>query len=105
MVHVYAGNDLFLQLNQPTYLAGDAIEAATRGAEPYEWTLLALIDVNGTATFEQLNLVQLDGYGESTISDTVPSGLAGTTITLQAFATHPVRKGVAVSDAVVVQFQ
>lgn len=76
-----------------------------RGGEPGEWTLLALVEWNGTPLFEQVQLVTLDGFGESTIADTVPPGLAGTSIKLQAFATHPTRKGLATSDPVAVKFK
>jgi len=108
MVHLFAGDDLCLAMNAPTwhgYRAGDAIEATTRGGEPNEWTLLALVDYDGSPTFEQMSLVALDGFGEATNAGVVPPGLAGRTITLQAFATRAARHGLATSAPAVVRFQ
>jgi hypothetical protein len=108
MVHLFAGDDLFLQMDRPTwdrYQAGDAIEATTRGGEPNELMLLAMVDVDGSPTFAQLDVVTLDAFGEATIAGVVPPHLAGTTITLQAFATRRARHGLEASVEVVVGFK
>ena len=104
VVHALAGNDLFLQPNQLEYLPGDAIDVFTRGGEPGELTLLAVVDISGTPTFVQVDLTTLDSFGEATLSDTAPSGLSGMTFTIEAYATRPGRGGLAVSSRVTVAF-
>lgn len=105
VVHAFAGNDLFLQSNELVYLANDPIDLFTRGGFPGEWTLLAITAIDGTPTFDELVLTTLDGFGESTFSDVTPSGLAGMSFTVQAWATRTGRRGLASSSPVTVEFQ
>jgi hypothetical protein len=88
-VTLFAGNDLFLQAIPNTVTAADAIVLDTRGGEPGVLALLALVEVSGAPTFFPLQLTTLDANGEIELAATVPSGLAGVTLTLQSFAQRP----------------
>lgn len=92
---VFAGNDLFLQGNQAEYAAGDSITLSNRGGEPGALSMVALTDLNGTPTFLPIVIGVLDAYGELAISDTVPSGLSGITLTFMGFAQKPGGRGIA----------
>lgn len=105
VVRAYAGNDLLLQANDTIFIAGDSIEVATRGGEPGELTLLAVVAIDGVPTFEEVALTTLDAAGESPLSDIVPSGLTGITFTIEALATRSTRRGLEVSSRVVLEFQ
>ena len=105
VVHAFSGNDLLLQANDDEYAAGRSIDLWTRGGEPGGLTLLAVTDIDGTPTFDELALTTLDSFGESTLSDIVPSGLAGMTFTLEAYATRPLRRGLEISSKLVLRFQ
>jgi hypothetical protein len=103
--YVFAGNDLFLQADASTYVAGQSIEIDTRGGVPWAMELLAAIDVNGAAQFTVVDLEFLDQNGDYALIDTVPSGLQGLDVTFQAFATRPPRKGLADSSTITLSFQ
>ncbi len=105
VVHAFSGNELLLQANDDEYLAGRTIDLWTRGGEPGGLTLLAVTDIDGTPTFDEVALTTLDSFSESTLSDTVPTGLAGMTFTLEAYATRPLRRGLETSSQLVIRFQ
>lgn len=85
-VYIYAGNDLFLQANQTSYLPGDTLTLDVRGGEPYVADLLVATGVNGIPIFVPVALGTLDQFGEWELSGTVPSGLSGLTLTFTAYA-------------------
>lgn len=100
VVHVHGGNDLFLQANQSEYGNGDPIEAWVRGGDPLEACLIALVEANGVALFEPLQVTLLDGSGECSLVDVMPPGLAGNRFRVQALATRSGRGGLASSSVV-----
>jgi hypothetical protein len=85
-VTLYAGNDLFLQPSDYDVTAGDTLTLSTRGGPAGALTLLVLTDVNGTSTFLPLVFSTLDSNDEASFTGTVPPGLAGITLSFQAFA-------------------
>jgi len=46
-------------------------------------------DMNGTPLFLPIQIATLDANNEMELAATVPSGLAGTTITFQSFSQKP----------------
>ena len=103
-VYLFAGNDLFLQSNQSSYLAGDSFTLDIRGGEPYVVDALVLTDVNGTPLFLPLAFGSLDQFGEWEFTGTVPTGLSGLTLTLMAYAQRSSLGGVVDSSPVTVTF-
>jgi hypothetical protein len=103
-VYLYAGNDLFLQSNQSSYLAGDTFTLDIRGGEPYVFNALVLTSVNGTPLFLPLASGYLDQFGEWELSGPVPTGLTGLTLTLIAYAQRSALGGVVDSSPVTVTF-
>jgi len=86
-VDVVLGNDLYLDAEPDVAVAGDTVALTTRVGVPGNFTIDALIDVNGTPTFVLLDgLATFDATGTHALSGAAPAGLAGTTFTLWAAA-------------------
>jgi hypothetical protein len=104
-VTLFAGNDLFLQSIPNTLTAGDTLEVDARGGAPGVLSVLVIEDVGGTSMFLPIQVAALDSNGEMALSATVPSGLAGITVTLQSFAQHaPGKHGYVDSDRETITF-
>jgi len=88
-VHLFAGNDLFLQAIPDDVTAADALVLDTRGGDAGALSMLVIRDMNGTPLFLPIQIATLDANGEMELAATVPSGLAGTTITFQSFSQKP----------------
>lgn len=93
--YVFGGNDLFLQANQSSYVAGDSLNLQTTGGEPYARTLTVLTAVNGMATFIPLAVGNLDANGAFALSGTVPNGSINATFTFMAYAVAASGHGIA----------
>jgi hypothetical protein len=85
-VHLFAGNDLFLQAIPDVVTAADALVLDTRGGDAGALSMLVIRDMNGTPLFLPIQIAVLDANGEMELAATIPSGLAGTTITFQSLA-------------------
>jgi len=96
--YVYGGNDLFLQSRKSAYRANDIAKISLRGGAPYSPACIALIDLNGTATFLPIAIGSLDFDGGFSVSGTVPSGLAGISLTFMGYAIKA--GGVGVADSI-----
>ena len=103
-VYIYAGNDLFLQANQSSYLPGDTLTLDVRGGEPYVVDALVITQVNGFPTFLPLSIGSLDQFGEWELTGTVPSGLSGVTLTFTAYAQKSAQGGIVDSSPQIVTF-
>ena len=98
-VTLFAGNDLFLQAIPNSVTANDTIRISTRGGPPGVLSVLVITGVNGAPYFLPIKVDTLDANGEMGMKTTVPSGLAGATVTLQSFAQHAAgKKGYIDSD-------
>lgn len=84
--YVYAGSPLFLQSNSTALNPGDTLDLSTHCREPSVLTALAIVEVGSIPTFNILDLGPADSLGERTLSATVPTGLSGLDLSLQAFA-------------------
>jgi FG-GAP repeat protein len=103
-VYIFAGNDLLLQSNQTSYVAGDTLTLDIRGGEPYVLDALVVTAVNGLPLFVPLALGTLDQFGEWELTGTVPTGLAGLSLTFTAYAQKSVQGGIVDSSPQTVTF-
>jgi hypothetical protein len=103
--YVFAGNDLFLQANQPSYKFNDPITIEDRGGAPWSPACIVLTDVSGTPTFLPIVIGTLDGNGNLSVSGTVPSGLSGLTMTFMGYAVKASGHGIADSSPETISFQ
>jgi hypothetical protein len=86
-VHVYAGDDLWLDARPTHPVAGTSLALATREGSPGALELLVLEAVDGVATFAVVSGPALfDATGGVAFTAKTPSGLAGHDFTLRAFA-------------------
>jgi hypothetical protein len=85
-VFVYRGNDLWLNAEPRLPAAGDTESLIVHGAPAGNPVALFLTDVNGTPLVQLLSLGTSDAVESFTLQGTVPSGLAGTTMTFHAYA-------------------
>ncbi len=86
-VSVFAGNDLWLAVDPKSAAEGVTGTLTARGDVPAgNLMLIAVVDVSGTPTFQVIALDAADATQALAITDTVPPGLAGTTMTFQSFA-------------------
>jgi hypothetical protein len=83
---LYAGSPLFLQSNSSALNPGDLLELASHCREPSVLTALAIVDVGSIPTFNVLDLGYADSLGERSLTATVPTGLSGLVLSVQAFA-------------------
>jgi len=83
---LYSGNDLWLDSEPKFPLAGDAESLIVHGAPSANPVALFLTDVDGTPMIQLLALGTSDAVESFTLQDTVPAGLAGTTMTFHAYA-------------------
>jgi hypothetical protein len=104
-VRIYSGNDLWIDANPWRPLAGDTLDLVTREGVAGAATVLVLEEVDGTATFQLVNGVDaFDASGGSTVSATVPSGLAGHDMRFRSY-THDASGRLISSAKQSVQFQ
>lgn len=103
--YVFGGNDLFLQANQESYLAGDPITLSNRGGTPGSLSMIVLTDVSGTPTFVPVLIGALDGNGELSISSTTPPGLSGISCTFMGYAVKTSGHGLADSIPETIAFR
>ena len=103
--YVFAGNDLFLQADQPSYQFGDPITIEDRGGAPGSPACIVLTDVSGTPTFLPVAIGALDGNGNFSVSGTVPAGLSGLTMTFMGYAVKASGHGIADSSPETISFQ
>jgi hypothetical protein len=86
-VRIYSGDDLWLLATPSEATAGDFVRLRTSPGVPGNPTALALEAVDGVPTFQLVNGVGTFGpMGGRNVDLTVPSGLAGHTFTLRAYA-------------------
>ncbi len=86
---VFSGNDLFFQASRSFAFAGDPLSFFIRGGPFLGTSAIFVTAVNQSPTFFLLSLLPLDSYGDATLGGTVPSGLSGLDVELQAFACCP----------------
>jgi hypothetical protein len=103
--YVFAGNDLFLQADQPSYQLNDPITIEDRGGSPGSPACIVLTDVSGTPTFLPVAIGTLDGNGNFSVSGTVPAGLSGLTMTFMGYAVKASGHGIADSSPETIAFQ
>jgi hypothetical protein len=103
-VFVYAGNDLFLDSNGTSFVAGANAEFDWHCPSTTSLSALAVVAISSNPTFTIVDLGPTDSLGERSISATVPSGLAGVDVSLEAFAIDP-SLGLIDSAVVTVSFQ
>ncbi|MBL8843690.1 MAG: FG-GAP repeat protein [Planctomycetes bacterium] len=97
-------DDLLLQFEPPVALAGATQFARLRGGPAGNACGLLLLDIGGVPVNQWLGLGSFDPQGAFALSDTVPPGLAGLTLTVQGFGVG-FRGRVVDSPAQVLQFQ
>jgi hypothetical protein len=85
-VAIYAGNDLWLQAESPNPVVGSTVVVDLRGGEPGLLGLLALIDVDGTPTFDVFFCTQFDANGELQLTADIDPSVSGMEFTLMAWA-------------------
>lgn len=102
--YVYAGNELFLEVSPSAPAAGATLDLAWHCREPSVLTLLALVDVGTAPAFTILDFGPADGLGERSLAASVPPGLAGLDVGLQAFAADS-RLGTVASSVERLRFQ
>jgi hypothetical protein len=100
---VFAGNDLFLDSNRSQLHAGDNLVLSWHGRTVNALSALAVVGIGTVGTFVVADLGNLDSQGGRTLVATVPSGLAGMSVSLQAFAQDTV-VGVSASSTVELDF-
>jgi hypothetical protein len=88
--YLFSGNDLYLQALPKTLDAGDTVTISTRTRKPKVDTALFITEVSGTPTFLFVDTGKSDQDGERDLVATIPAGLSGIDITLQAFARDPI---------------
>ncbi len=91
-VSIFAGNDLYLQVDDDNPLPGAAVTFDTRGGDPGAFAELVLIDINGTPMFEPLILDFLDANGELSTTLGVPDDVGGMDFTLISYARKTTHK-------------
>ena len=88
-VTAYAGNDLFLEAFPPHPALGDVLTLAVRQNAPFRPVLLAIVELNGTPTLLPLVFDHFDFDWAFEVSETLPPGLAGVSLSIRAFSkTH-----------------
>ena len=86
-VRVFAGDDLWLAANPSDPAAGDTLELDTREGVTGTPTVLVVVNIDGNTRFEVVGGLGTFGPLEGRkVSGTVPTGLAGHTMTFQSFA-------------------
>jgi len=90
-VFAFAGNDLFLDANGRAFHANDVIHLGWHGANAATLSALAIVDVASVPCFTIVDLGATDALGGRSYSATVPAGLTGIDVSLQAFSLDPVR--------------
>jgi hypothetical protein len=86
-VRVFAGDDLWLAANPSDPAAGDTLELNTREGATGAPTVLVVVNIDGNTRFEVVGGLGTFGpLGGRKVSGTVPSGLAGHTMSFQSFA-------------------
>ncbi|MBM4015124.1 MAG: hypothetical protein FJ293_09210 [Planctomycetes bacterium] len=78
--------DLNLELEPLSPAAGESVTAWTRGGPAGALAGLCVVSVDDVAVREFGAFGVLDTFGEWTLADTVPPGLSGTTMALQAWS-------------------
>jgi hypothetical protein len=87
---VFAGNDLYLQANRPTPMAGETLRINLRGGASNGLGLIALVEAAGLPVFLPLLVGVPDDTGILTHVVTVPAGFSGQEFVVQAWAVkHP----------------
>jgi len=89
--YVFAGNDLFLEAsaNQPN--AGDAVEFDWHTRDPSVLSAIVAIQVGSAPQFTIIDLGASDTFGDRSLIGTVPTGLSGLTIEVEAFALDSIK--------------
>ncbi len=85
-VSIFAGNDLYLQADEPNPIPGDFVTFDTRGGVPGSFAELVLVDVNGTPVFAPLDYGFLDANGELASTLCVPDDATGLYFTVISYA-------------------
>lgn len=97
-VFVYRGNDLWLNAEPKSPIAGATESLITHGAPTGNPIALFLTDVSGTPITQLLAYGFADSVESFTLSGTVPSGLAGTTMTFHSYALDANSKVISSAD-------
>jgi hypothetical protein len=90
-VFVYSGNDLFLDSNGSAFNPGDVAVFDWHCTSATQLSALVVVDIASVPCFTIIDLGATDALGERSFSATVPSGLTGIDVSLQAFAIDPNR--------------
>jgi hypothetical protein len=98
---LYSGNDLWLNAAPKAPKAGALESLSMHGAPTGQPVGVFLTAVNGTPTFQLLAVGISDAVESFTLQGTVPGGLAGSTMTLHAFALDANSKLISSADEVV----
>jgi hypothetical protein len=84
--YVFGGNDLFLWASNRKPKAGDLLVLTMRERPAGDPAILVMTSLDGTGTFLPVAHGQFDATLSWIVTGTVPPGLAGSIMTLQAFA-------------------
>lgn len=93
LVQIRAGNDLWLQADPPSPIAGDTVVVDLRGAPAGQLGLIALTDVDGAPLFEPLLLAPFDANGELQFCADIDGSLSGMQFTLKGYAQNKKGRG------------
>jgi hypothetical protein len=85
-LHAFRGNDVYLTGDPCIFVDGDVVELRTQFGAPGQPTALFVWAIDGTPHVVNIDLGVLDSVGHRLFQHLVPAGLAGTDVTLQAFA-------------------
>jgi hypothetical protein len=90
-VRAFHGNRLQLQLDPDAATTGATVTLDVRAATPGAPCLIAVVAVDSVAFYATLLIDYLDAQGEYALSATVPPGLGGHVLSLQALSDDPGR--------------
>jgi hypothetical protein len=93
VVQIRAGNDLWLQDDPIDPVDGDTVVVDLRGAPKKQLGLIALVAIDGVATFETLLLTTFNGHGEIQFCADVDSSVSGMEFTLMGYAQNKNGRG------------
>ncbi|MBM4015989.1 MAG: hypothetical protein FJ293_13630 [Planctomycetes bacterium] len=104
-VHAFDLRELCFAITPLQPFEGDTVTATISGGETGAPHLIVLVDVDGIPLFELLVADVIDEFGGYVLEADVPSGIAGSTFTLQAFSLKYDRPRLVTSNAVAVTVQ
>ncbi len=101
-VYVFSGNDLFQSAWPLNPQTGETVTLTTREGIPGTPTVLVVVDINGTPTFDVVGgITVFDLGGGHSFSATVPPALSGMTMTVRSYAKRLHRRLMRSNDEVI----